>query len=442
MPNWWQLFNAGIKRCQHRLFGTCATEVSGCCPAVACAICVKLVDGGTEEVVAATEMDFDGDGYSGQVRNTTFESYWEADPYTGECSFHVWINRNAYAEQHLVFSRCNDDAYDGASCKNPAGEATVEDAGEELKLIWSGVNPLTLARRLRVEPTDYQPGQCAEHFCGDCDCAPRKLCVTLSGASCYDVQLVEFSGAENDCGETGNPQWPVTFACDLFTWAGMVSIVRDDQTKQCRLQLSGGTDDYDQTEQSVVITECRDLTGEFTISVLEYGAEEESSYSVTIKPADCDTCDPPDLCRGPFTACGQLTSISVEFPGIANVDCNDCEAMNSSLSLISCEVVNDNNTPGNNTLSLLFYGPTLNRGDCGDSASIAWIEISIGGDAIQGLTFANVSVRYGGESGDTFADLRADYGDPFCVDGVVFLSKNFDSARSDCEFPEEMMILL
>jgi len=69
-----RLINAGFGRCKHRVLGTCVDAADGCCAGVACALCVKLLDG-YGEVVDGVSLAWNGTGYSGSVGGFSFESY-------------------------------------------------------------------------------------------------------------------------------------------------------------------------------------------------------------------------------------------------------------------------------------------------------------------------------------------------------------------------------
>jgi Mg-chelatase subunit ChlD len=138
-----RLINAGFGRCKHRVLGTCVDAADGCCAGVACALCVKLLDG-YGEVVDGVSLAWNGTGYSGSVGGFSFESYW-LDNY-GACEFHVIISAGGYIEPiHII--KTKGDYTDAACCMNPGGETEVDDGTDTYTMTWGPVDPLILARR-------------------------------------------------------------------------------------------------------------------------------------------------------------------------------------------------------------------------------------------------------------------------------------------------------
>ena len=143
MSRFGRLINAGFGRCKHRVLGTCVDAADGCCAGVACALCVKLLDG-YGEVVDGVSLAWNGTGYSGSVGGFSFESYW-LDNY-GDCEFHVIISAGGYIEPiHII--KTKGDYTDAACCMNPSGETEVDDGTDTYTMTWGPVDPLILARR-------------------------------------------------------------------------------------------------------------------------------------------------------------------------------------------------------------------------------------------------------------------------------------------------------
>jgi hypothetical protein len=267
------LINAGFGRCKHRVLGTCVDAADGCCAGVACAICVKLLDG-YGEVVDGASFAWDGTGYSGTVGGFSFESYWENN--YGDCEFHVIISAGGYIEPiHII--KTKGDYTDAACCMNPGGETEVDDGTDTYTMTWGPVDPLILARRLVSEG-------CHERFCGDCDCAPRKLCLQVSSDDCNVTEIIglEENYADPDC---PLPVWPIDFTCGAFSFSGQLALVRDEYTGGCILQMSGTRGgEYDEESQDYAVTDCAALSASFTLT------EDYVDYIITISPADCDAC--------------------------------------------------------------------------------------------------------------------------------------------------------
>jgi hypothetical protein len=268
-----RLINAGFGRCKHRVLGTCVDAADGCCAGVACAICVKLLDA-DGEVVDGVSLAWDGTGYSGSVGGFSFESYW-LDNY-GDCEFHVIISAGGYIEPiHII--KTKGDYTDAACCMNPGGETEVDDGTDTYTMTWSPVDPLILARRLVSEG-------CYERFCGDCDCAPRKLCLQVSSDDCNVAKIISLAEnyADPDC---PLPVWDLDFTCGTFSFSGQVALVRDEYTGGCILQMSGTRGGAEEEEShDFAITDCAALSASFTLT------EDYVDYLITVSPADCDAC--------------------------------------------------------------------------------------------------------------------------------------------------------
>ena len=288
MSRFGKLINAGFGRCKHRVLGTCVDAADGCCAGVACALCVKLLDA-DGEVVDGVSLAWDGTGYSGSVGGFSFESYW-LDNY-GDCEFHVIITAGVYIEPiHII--KTKGDYTDPACCMNPSGETAVDDGTNTYTMTWSPVDPLILARRLVSEG-------CYERFCGDCDCAPRKLCLQVSSDDCNVTKIISLAEnyADPDC---PLPVWDLDFTCGTFSFSGQVALVRDEYTDGCILQMSGTRGGAEEEEShDYAVTDCAALTGSFTLT------EEYSDYLIEISPADCDACRlpacPDGCCFAPDT---------------------------------------------------------------------------------------------------------------------------------------------
>lgn len=150
-PNLYKRVN--FDRCDHKLLGTCAAPVGGCCAVVACAICLRLfrdIYPGEEvpegaEPISSGRADFQEDGYRGGVDGAvTFEGYWVADYVTGDCKFIVTIT-DIFDTQVFEFSKCGGDPE--ASCLTPEGSALVTYKSELVTLIWEPLDIVTLRHR-------------------------------------------------------------------------------------------------------------------------------------------------------------------------------------------------------------------------------------------------------------------------------------------------------
>lgn len=136
------------------------------------------------------------------------------------------------------------------------------------------------------------PVTCYERYCGDCDCAPRQLCLQVCGVAKI-ISLAE-NPADPDC---PLPVWDLDFTCGYFSFAGQVALVRDEYTGGCILRMSGTRDGgYDEESQDYAVTDCAELSAEFTLT------EGYDDYLITISPADCGICESIcDCCQSSAT---------------------------------------------------------------------------------------------------------------------------------------------
>jgi len=134
------------------------------------------------------------------------------------------------------------------------------------------------------------PVTCHERFCGDCDCAPRQLCLQVSSDGCSVTNIISLAEnyADPDC---PLPVWDLDFTCGYFSFEGQLALVRDEYTGDCILRMSGTRGGaVDEESQDFAITDCAALSAEFTLT------EDYVDYLITISPADCDACEPDFFC--------------------------------------------------------------------------------------------------------------------------------------------------
>jgi hypothetical protein len=283
-------------RCDHKVLGTCDEETDGCCAVVACDLCLQLFDAelSPEQREFATPIDsvrisWDGTGYRGSLRNVVFESMWQRG-YDGKCRFIVDIDDGFGYPQTLAFFKCETDAeaeYGGesASCMFPSGEATVtvplEGAPKALVLVWSPLDIVTLRHR-------KEPGiECNFPACGDCTCSTRELCLELTSSDgCVESKIVNFL-ANPECPLQELPEWDYEFTCGYDVVTGSLRLEHNDETGQCEL-IHEVPAEY--VEQVVVLEECKTIEEEFSWIVGE--GDDAITYTLKVRDADCDTCDP------------------------------------------------------------------------------------------------------------------------------------------------------
>lgn len=151
-----------LKPCAERMVDTCdVAATDGCCGVIPCKLCLEWEAYGEDSAYGSA--DFGGSSWSGTVGGGSFVAYWERNIYD-ECEFVVVFDGDEVYRQ---------TCYDGASCRNPGGEASASIGYEEGTLRWGVYD----AREL---PLHKDPeGGCRDFFCGDCRCSCRALCVDV-----------------------------------------------------------------------------------------------------------------------------------------------------------------------------------------------------------------------------------------------------------------------
>jgi hypothetical protein len=189
------------------------------------------------------------------------------------------------------------------------------------------------------------PVTCHERFCGDCDCAPRKLCLQVSSDGCSVTNIISLAEnyADPDC---PLPVWDLDFTCGTFSFSGQVALVRDEYTDGCILQMSGTRGGAEEEEShDYAVTDCTILRGNFTLT------EDYVDYIITISPSDCDECD---IRCGPYCCEDRPevlymhiipTAIDSNSGGGVEPDCEACAcAANYNIALIlhdECAIISD-----------------------------------------------------------------------------------------------------
>lgn len=256
-------------RCDHKVLGTCSTETEGCCGVVACNLCIQITSDYTELVVDRKVAPFSSPGYAATLGVVVFEAYWRRDYTTDECVFIVEVT-DAVETQVLEFSKC----YDAASCMAPAGSVAIQYDGKPHVLSWEPSDIVTLKHRVE--------GECKKPFCGECTCAPREICVTLTIGGCTVSELVGLEPSE--CKEEEPPVWEFTLVCPDGgpTVSGTVSLLREEYTNACILNVVIPAHYIDVDYEWLECPLIDDIVVPFTIGY--------ENASVTIRSADCDMC--------------------------------------------------------------------------------------------------------------------------------------------------------
>ena len=234
-------------------------------------------------------------------------------------------------DQFLLAVRSGSSSLTATILSNAATEAEgkylpdADDLPAEIQALLQGLCP---------------EGLCRVPFCGTCKCATKKLCITLSGVGCSETLVVDPD--EDYCGPI--PEWSFTLTCGDFTYTGTIALLRDETSGGCVLTLSGGSGGYDDAGQTQTITECRALSGSFTVSDGdEYDAEE---YSLTFSAADCDACVESEPC--PDGCCFAPDTLNPEAPPAYSIDlvltapnCSDLDGEIITLSVNGGSVAKD-----------------------------------------------------------------------------------------------------
>ena len=178
-------------------------------------------------------------------------------PQTGECEFVV-----TFDGEEVYRATC----YEGASCRNPAGEVSASIGYDEGTLRWSVFEPRELAL------IDDPDTGCRDFFCGDCRCSCYSLCV--------DVREVVYGDfIDTYYGELTDTAYST---CDPPVWAGTIG--------NFAISLALGRDEYgncvvtptvngDEGEP-VAVTGCSDMTG--TVELYD-----GSSFTFRCKQCSC-----------------------------------------------------------------------------------------------------------------------------------------------------------
>lgn len=187
-PSWWKHPDNKLKGCQEFLTEACnIVPHHGCCSATPCVLCLEW------ETYSGTEYgsaDFATSSWTGTVGGIAFTSYWERNA-SNECEYVV-----TFGGYEVYRATC----YEGASCRNQAGEAEATIGTESGTLRWSVYEPREL------ELIDDPGTGCRDFFCDSCRCSCDCLCVTIT-----------------DAGSTVRGEiCDVAYQCDPPLWAGTI----------------------------------------------------------------------------------------------------------------------------------------------------------------------------------------------------------------------------
>lgn len=169
-----------------------AVPADQCCGVIPCVLCLEweTYDGTSQGSAIFAEST-----WTGTVGGISFTAYWERNEY-GVCEFVVLLN-----DEEVYRATCDD----GASCRDPSGEAEATVDYDSGTLRWSVYEPLELQL---IEDPDTG---CQEFFCDDCRCTCEELCVSVS-----EVIYTDFRDTYE--GTLSNVSYP----CDPPVWEGTV----------------------------------------------------------------------------------------------------------------------------------------------------------------------------------------------------------------------------
>ena len=270
-----------LKHCQEFTVEACDTAPADqCCGTLPCRLCLEFQT--YEDGIAYGSADFGTSSWTGTVGGGSFVAYWERNYETDECEFVV-----NFDGEEVYRATC----YEGASCRNPAGEVAASIGYEEGTLRWSVYEPRELAL------IDDPETGCRDFFCGTCRCTCDCLCVTITEPYGNVIQ-----------GELCTSSYP----CDPPVWEGTlgyydlsIALGRDEYTGECIISLTANGEE----PEPVFVTGCADMSASVTLY-------DGTVISVACKLCACDQQAPScPCCPGwPETASGSVDWTSIAAP--------------------------------------------------------------------------------------------------------------------------------
>ena len=251
-----------LKPCQERTFEACETAPTDqCCGVIPCKLCLEWEVYG--DAIAYGSADFGTSSWTGTVGGGSFVAYWERNTYD-ECEFVV-----TFDGEEVYRATC----YEGASCRNPAGEVSASIGYDEGTLRWSVYEPRELAL------IDDPDTGCRDFFCGTCRCTCDCLCVTITEP---DGNIIQ--------GELCTSSYP----CDAPVWEGTlgyydlsIALGRDEYTGECIISLTANGEE----PEPVFVTGCADMSASVTLY-------DGTIISVRCKQCSCGETDNTECCDG------------------------------------------------------------------------------------------------------------------------------------------------
>jgi hypothetical protein len=130
----------------------------------------------------------------------------------------------------------------------------------------------------------------ARSFCGDCDCAPEELCVTVLNDTHSCVGIIPFTGERCPDGTVIGPRWEGDVECNPGEDSVhvTVSLSRNEYDDSCVISGTAvGT--INEVEVSIdlvpkAVGDCKALSGSWAKEI------DGEPYTVSIRPLDCGEC--------------------------------------------------------------------------------------------------------------------------------------------------------
>lgn len=267
-----------LKPCQERTVATCdAVPADQCCGVIPCGLCIEWE---TAYDIAQSSATFSTSSWTGTVGGISFVSYWERNE-SGECEYVV-----IFGGYEVYRANC----YEGASCRNPAGEVETTVGTETGTLSWSVYEPREL------ELIDDPETGCRDFLCDSCRCSCDCLCVVITE---YGGDVIR--------GEICD----IAYSCDPPTWAGAVGYYE--------LSLTLGRDQYgnciitptvDGVEMDAVAAPgC----GSMAATITTPGGD---TIQVDCKRCSCEQATPEDVCNPCPPGTIYPWAVTVTFPDL------------------------------------------------------------------------------------------------------------------------------
>lgn len=197
-----------FKRCDEFHTQPCdVAPTDQCCSVIPCTYCLLLISYGSEFYGTAT---FNETAWEGDVGGLGVRLYWQRNEYN-ECKFVVEVNGTVVERVP-----CSD-----GKCRDASGSVVLSDGSE---LHWD---------RREQRPLPYVKSQdgCTDHFCGNCECTCRELCVRIDSA----IATLYLDEYLTDC---EGPVWFGDLLHDAENLYIELQLVRDEYSGGCLLEGS------------------------------------------------------------------------------------------------------------------------------------------------------------------------------------------------------------